>query len=186
MEQLLLASPVGPLLAEYTPGGVRALRFWPRGAHPPAGTRVAPAQGDALGRQVARELAEYFAGARREFSLPLAPGGTEFQRAVWAALCRVPFGETRSYGQLAAQLGKPHASRAVGQANARNPLPIVVPCHRVLASGGGLGGYMGDWEEGRGLAIKRWLLEHEEKLSAISDQRSATTHRVLPLASADC
>jgi methylated-DNA-[protein]-cysteine S-methyltransferase len=158
VHRLLLASPVGALLAEYAPEGVRALRFQPPGAHPPAGTRAAPTRGDAVGRQVARELEEYFAGARREFTLPLAPAGTEFQRAVWAALRRIPYGETRSYGQLAAGLGRPHASRAVGQANARNPLPIVVPCHRVLAAGGGLGGYLGDWEEGRGVAIKQYLL----------------------------
>lgn len=158
MNRLLLASPVGALLAEYTPEGVRALRFHPPGVHPPTGTRDAPARGDALGERVARELEEYFAGGRREFTLPLAPAGTEFQRAVWAALRRIPYGETRSYGQLAGELGKPHASRAVGQANARNPLPIVVPCHRVLATGGGLGGYLGDWEEGRGVAIKQYLL----------------------------
>lgn len=161
MKRLLLASPVGPLLAEYDEAGVRALRFWPQGEHPPAGTRAEPAPGDVLGRQLARELKEYFAGARRGFTVPLAAAGTEFQRRVWEALRRIPCGETRTYGELAAELGSPHASRAVGQANARNPVPIVVPCHRVLASGGGLGGYLGDWEEGRGVAIKRWLLRLE-------------------------
>ena len=161
MRRLLLSSPVGPLLAEYGDGGLRALRFWRQGEHPPAGTRDEPARDDAVGRQVARELKEYFAGARRDFSLPLAAEGTVFQRSVWEALCRIPFGGTRSYGQLALELGKPHASRAIGQANARNPLPIVVPCHRVVAADGGLGGYLGDWEEGRGTAIKRWLLAHE-------------------------
>lgn len=158
--RLLLSSPVGPLLAEYDDAGVRSVRFWRQGEHPPAGTRDEPARGDILGRQLARELREYFSGARREFTLPLAPGGTEFQRRVWEALCRIPFGETRSYAQLAEALGRPGAARAVGQANRRNPLPILVPCHRVLAADGGLGGYLGEWEGG-GTALKRWLLEHE-------------------------
>ena len=159
--RLLLPSPVGPLLAEYDAAGVRALRFRPQGEHPPAGTRDEPARSDALGRQVARELREYFAGERREFSLPLAAQGTEFQRRAWEALRRIPYGETRSYAELAAAVGSPKGARAVGQANGRNPLPIVVPCHRVLASGGGIGGYLGAWEGGDGTEVKRWLLRHE-------------------------
>lgn len=161
IRRLLLVSPVGPLLAEYDEAGVRALRFWRQGEHPPAGTRDEPARDDALGRQLARELREYFAGERRDFTVPLAPEGTEFRRAAWGALCRIPYGETRTYGELARELGKPGASRAVGQANAHNPLPILVPCHRVLAGGGGIGGYLGSWEGGDGTGIKRWLLRHE-------------------------
>jgi methylated-DNA-[protein]-cysteine S-methyltransferase len=161
MSLLLLASPVGPLLVDYGPDGVRRVRFWRQGEHPPAGTRDAPARGDLLGERVAAELREYFAGERRDFTLPIATGGTQFQREVWAALRRIPYGSTRSYRELAAEAGRPGASRAVGQANARNPVPIIVPCHRVLASDGSLGGYMGDWGEGEGLAIKRWLLGHE-------------------------
>ena len=158
---LLLASPVGPLLAEYDAEALLALRFWPQGEHPPAGTRDEPARQDALGRQVARELREYFAGERRDFALPLRLSGTAFQRGVWEALRGIPYGQTRSYGALARELGRPGAARAVGQANAHNPVPIVVPCHRVLASDGGLGGYLGAWGEHSATAVKRWLLEHE-------------------------
>jgi methylated-DNA-[protein]-cysteine S-methyltransferase len=149
-------------MAEYDAEGLRALLFWPQGAHPPAGTRVEPARGDELGRNVARQLREYFAGSRKAFDLPLAPAGTEFQRRVWQALCLIPAGETRSYGQVAAEMGIPKSPRPVGQANRRNPIPIVIPCHRVLAANGALGGYMGRWGgEGDSAAIKRWLLRHE-------------------------
>ncbi len=103
-----------------------------------------------------RQLVEYFAGVRRAFDLPLAPAGTEFQRQVWFALADIPYGATISYAQLAARVGRPSAFRAVGQANGANPLPIVLPCHRVVASGGGIGGY------GGGLDLKRRLLALEE------------------------
>ncbi len=102
-----------------------------------------------------RQLGEYFDGKRREFDLPLGAGGTEFQQRVWAELRRIPFGETISYRTLAERIGKPAASRAVGQANGRNRLPIVVPCHRVISHDGTLGGY------GGGLATKRALLDLE-------------------------
>jgi methylated-DNA-[protein]-cysteine S-methyltransferase len=105
--------------------------------------------------QAERELAEYFAGRRTEFSLRLAPRGTDFQRAVWKALERIPFGATRSYADIARAVGRPEAVRAVGAANGRNPISIVVPCHRVIGSDGSLTGYAG------GLPMKRWLLEHE-------------------------
>jgi methylated-DNA-[protein]-cysteine S-methyltransferase len=161
MHRLLLNSPVGPLFVEYDADGVRALSFWRQGEHPPAGTRDAGARDDALGRQVERELGEYFAGARRAFSLPLAQAGTDFQRRVWAALARIPYGETRSYAALAAEIGAaPGAARAVGQANGRNALPILVPCHRVIAADGSLGGYLGA-DAGAGLEVKRWLVSHE-------------------------
>lgn len=157
--RLLLASPVGPLLVEYADDGVRSIRFWEQGRHPPAGTRVQATRGDALGWAVAAQLREYFAGARREFDLPLAPAGTEFRRRVWDALREIPFGETRTYRDIAEAVGC-RAPRAVGQANRHNPLPIVVPCHRVLAVGG-IGGYAGYSGEGRGIDTKRWLLRHE-------------------------
>lgn len=157
--RLLIPSPIGPLLAEYDAEGVRALRFWARGEHPPAGTRDEPARDDALGRQLVRELAEYFAGGRTEFSVPLAPAGTDFQRRVWAELARIPFGATRSYAAVARAVGT-RAARAVGQANRRNPLPVLVPCHRVIAADGGLGGYAGA-AAGAGVEAKRWLLRHE-------------------------
>ena len=105
--------------------------------------------------QAERELEEYFAGRRRHFSVPLCMRGTPFQMKVWRALQEIPFGETRSYGQLAAQVGSPKACRAVGMANNKNPLPIFVPCHRVIGIGGALTGYAG------GLKTKKYLLELE-------------------------
>jgi methylated-DNA-[protein]-cysteine S-methyltransferase len=161
MPRLLLPSPIGPLLVEYGEAGVSRVRFWRQGDHPPAGTRDEPVRGDQLGARVVSELREYFRGERREFSLPLAPAGTAFQREVWGALQRIPYGSTRSYREVAVETGRAGASRAVGQANARNPLPILVPCHRVLAADGSMGGYLGDWGGGEGVAIKRWLLDHE-------------------------
>ncbi|HKK23463.1 MAG TPA: methylated-DNA--[protein]-cysteine S-methyltransferase [Pseudohaliea sp.] len=105
--------------------------------------------------RAAAQLRDYFAGRRRAFDLPLASAGTAFQEAVWAALGAIPFGETRSYGDIARALDRPRAVRAVGAANGRNPLPIVVPCHRVIGADGSLTGYAG------GMARKRWLLELE-------------------------
>ena len=109
-------------------------------------------------RQAAAELTEYFAGERQPFSLPFAEAGSEFDRAVWAALGDIPFGETWSYKRLAEAVGRPKASRAVGGANGRNPLPIVRPCHRVVASDGRLGGYLGPDGGASGADIKRRLL----------------------------
>jgi len=105
--------------------------------------------------RAAAQLTEYFAGERRDFDLALAPSGTEFQRTVWHALADIPFGTTCSYGDLARVVGRPSASRAVGAANGRNPIAIILPCHRVIGSSGELTGY------GGGLPMKRWLLDHE-------------------------
>lgn len=105
--------------------------------------------------QAAREIGEYFEGKRRAFAVPTAAAGTPFQQAVWNALKEIPYGETRTYGEIARRIGHPRASRAVGQANNRNPLPIVVPCHRVIGASGALTGYAG------GLAVKERLLELE-------------------------
>ena len=107
--------------------------------------------------QAAAELAEYFAGTRREFTLPLAPAGTPFQQAVWEALRTIPYGETRTYGQLAAAVGKPKASRAVGGACHCNPIAILQPCHRVVGSTGKLTGYA------YGVEMKQYLLELEKQ-----------------------
>jgi methylated-DNA-[protein]-cysteine S-methyltransferase len=103
----------------------------------------------------ARQLKEYFAGKRREFDLPLRMEGTEFQQRVWRELTKIPFGETRSYGQLAKRIDNPNGSRAVGLANGRNPIAIIVPCHRVIGADGSLTGF------GGGLDRKEWLLTHE-------------------------
>jgi methylated-DNA-[protein]-cysteine S-methyltransferase len=103
----------------------------------------------------ARQLKEYFAGTRQEFDLPLSATGTDFQKRVWRELTKIPFGQTRSYGQLAKRLGNPNGSRAVGLANGRNPIAIIVPCHRVIGADGSLTGF------GGGIDRKQWLLTHE-------------------------
>jgi methylated-DNA-[protein]-cysteine S-methyltransferase len=105
--------------------------------------------------ETTRQLREYFAGARRDFDLPLRLHGTAFQRRVWDTLTEIPYGATWSYGELAKRIENPNASRAVGLANGRNPISIVVPCHRVIGADGSLTGY------GGGLERKRWLLAHE-------------------------
>jgi methylated-DNA-[protein]-cysteine S-methyltransferase len=111
------------------------------------------------------ELREYFEGRRRRFTIPLAIGGTTFQREVWKRLCEIPFGETRTYGQIAEEIGNAKAVRAVGLANGRNPISIVVPCHRVIGSDGSLTGY------GGGIERKRFLLELE---GAVAPARQMT------------
>ena len=105
------------------------------------------------------QLNEYFTGERREFDLALDLQGTEFQRLVWSELARIPFGETRSYGAIAGEVGRPAAARAVGAATGRNPAPVIVPCHRVLGAGGSLTGFAG------GLDRKRALLSHEAEVA---------------------
>ncbi len=113
-------------------------------------------ENEAALRPYAREFEEYFNGRRRQFSIAAAPlWGTEFQRRVWAALLDIPYGETRSYGELARRIGRPKAVRAVGRANGANPIPIVAPCHRVIGRDGSLTGFAS------GLARKEWLLRHE-------------------------
>jgi methylated-DNA-[protein]-cysteine S-methyltransferase len=107
--------------------------------------------------EAVRQLDEYFAGTRREFDLPLDPLGTPFQQSAWMVLRTIPYGETISYGQQASRLGDPNKARAVGAANGKNPLSIVVPCHRVIGSGGQLTGFAA------GLDVKSWLLDHERQ-----------------------
>ena len=109
------------------------------------------------------QLAEYFAGSRRDFDLPLAPQGTEFQLQVWHELARIPFGATISYAQLAQRIGNPSGTRAVGAANGRNPLPIVLPCHRVIGADGSMTGF------GGGLPTKEFLLRLEGALPETGD-----------------
>jgi len=113
--------------------------------------------GPGVGDDVARQLAEYFAGERRTFEVRLAPHGTPFQLRVWERLRAIPYGRTTSYGRLAADLGMPGAARAVGAAAGRNPIAIIVPCHRLIGAGGALTGYAG------GLEVKRMLLELEAR-----------------------
>jgi methylated-DNA-[protein]-cysteine S-methyltransferase len=123
---------------------------------------AADGQSDPVLDEASRQLAAWFAGERTHFDLPLRPRGTPFQLAVWEALREIPFGETRSYGQVAAGLGELRAVRAVGAANGRNPIGIIVPCHRVIGADGSLVGY------GGGMERKRWLLGHEREVLARS------------------
>lgn len=118
-------------------------------------------------RRAERQLREYFDGGRRGFDLPLAPAGTDFQRRVWRELGRIPYGETRSYGDLARRIGRPGAARAVGAANGRNPLAIVVPCHRVIGADGALTGY------GGGLPVKQTLLALERRVADAAGPRAS-------------
>lgn len=131
-----------------------------RGRTPRVGARAIPdrAERHAILDRAERELAAYFTGTLRRFTIPLAPEGTPFQRAVWAALATIPFGETRSYSDVARAVGRPRAVRAVGAANGRNPLALVLPCHRVIGVSGALTGYAG------GLDRKEWLLAHERRV----------------------
>jgi methylated-DNA-[protein]-cysteine S-methyltransferase len=144
-------SPVGPLLLTSDGASLTRLLF---AAEPDPSWSTDPCP---VLDEAARQLAEYFAGERRDFDLPLDPVGTPFQLAVWAALRDIPYAETINYGQLAGRVGNPHASRAVGLANGRNPISIVVPCHRVIGANGSLTGY------GGGLERKRTLLELERR-----------------------
>jgi methylated-DNA-[protein]-cysteine S-methyltransferase len=144
----VVASPVGPLAIETDGRALTRILFHasgPRAERAPAG----------LLAEAVRQLGEYFAGRRKEFTLPLAPGGTSFQQTVWTALTTIEYGETMSYGQLAVRIGRPSAVRAVGAANGQNPIPIVIPCHRVIGSDGRLVGF------GGGLAVKQSLLRLE-------------------------
>ena len=148
MAQIVIWSPVGPLTLTAEGPALSSIRFGDAGEG---------ASSPVL-EQAAAELAEYFAGKRRAFSVPLAPQGTAFQRKVWATLEKVPYGETASYGQIAAKIGNPKASRAVGMANNRNPVPILIPCHRIVGADGALVGY------GGGLEVKRALLDLEKRV----------------------
>jgi len=155
-----LSTPVGVLTLVATDDGLQEIR-WSQGR--PAGAPPLPDTDEDARHTVladaTAQLGEYFAAERRRFDLPLAPRGTEFQLRAWEALRQIPFGEVRTYAEQAAILGRPTAARAVGAANARNPLPIVVPCHRVIGADGTLTGFAG------GLDAKRWLLEHERSHS---------------------
>lgn len=145
-------SPIGPLGVGEEDGAITLILF--AGQQPPEGYREGESP---LLEEAWAQLERYFAGELRQFSLPLAPAGTPFQQAVWRALEEIPYGETRSYGEIASQVGRPKASRAVGAANHRNPIPIVIPCHRVIGAGGTLTGY------GGGLDRKRLLLDLERQ-----------------------
>jgi methylated-DNA-[protein]-cysteine S-methyltransferase len=146
-----LSSPVGELLLTATDDTLTGL-FLPREARVPDPSWQ---EGGAFLDEVERQLRAYFAGRRQAFDMPVAPGGTPWQRRVWAELARIPYGETISYAELARRAENPTAIRAAGAANGQNPISIVIPCHRVIGTDGRLTGYSG------GLEAKRWLLDHE-------------------------
>jgi methylated-DNA-[protein]-cysteine S-methyltransferase len=152
-----MATPIGDLQLFARGDALVWIQLPESESPPPDGVeRDAPVELAVLARAAA-QLAEYFRGERTDFDLPLALDGTAFQRTVWAQLTAIPYAATWSYGQLARAIGKPQASRAVGAANGRNPIAIVVPCHRVIGTNGSLTGY------GGGMAAKRWLLAHERE-----------------------
>lgn len=156
----VLASPVGDLTITGDRDG-RVTGIWfDDGPVDPGPDRTAGLERDDVALAAAvTQLREYFAGDRTEFDLPLATSGTSFQQAVWTQLATIPYGETRSYGELAAAVGAPGSARAVGLANGSNPIPIVVPCHRVIGANGSLTGY------GGGMDRKRILLDLESGIS---------------------
>ena len=146
---VLYDSPIGRIYLAESDGVITDLRFSP--------VHGAVIQETPLMAQAISQLHEYFAGTRRVFDLPLAPSGTEFQEKAWRALLAIPYGETRSYKEQAVAVGNDRAFRAVGMANNKNPISIIIPCHRVIGADKSLTGY------GGGLGIKRFLLEHETK-----------------------
>ena len=144
----LLESPVGPLSISCSESEILSLRI--------ASDSLQKKQQSVLGNHAVSQLQEYFAGTRAEFDLPIRLEGTPFQQAVWKELMKIPYGQTRTYGQIAAAIGKPKATRAVGSACNRNPIWIIVPCHRVVGSNRNLTGYAG------GLSMKQALLDLEQ------------------------
>jgi methylated-DNA-[protein]-cysteine S-methyltransferase len=148
-------SPIGVLLLSGNEAGLRTVTFPEKSL--PARPDPDWQEDAAVFREPIRQLRAYFAGKLEQFDLPLTPNGTEFQRTVWNALCDIPYGVTISYGELARRIGNPKASRAVGLANGSNPIPIIIPCHRVIGSNGKLTGY------GGGLHIKEKLLALERR-----------------------
>jgi methylated-DNA-[protein]-cysteine S-methyltransferase len=153
MKYTHIDSPIGALLVTRDEGGVTGLDL-PKARYPRQ-IQDDWERDDAAFDDVRGQLGEYFAGTRQQFDLPLNARGNAFQHAVWQALTDIPYGETTSYGKVAASIGHPDGARAVGVANGQNPIPIIVPCHRVIGADGSLTGY------GGGLPAKRWLLDHE-------------------------
>lgn len=161
LDRMTLQSPLGTLRL-FGHGDELVGMYLPiQDSNPPGPLDTQPAidrETPVLAR-TAQQLAEYFAGTRTVFELPLAPKGSGFQDRVWHQLLAIPYGTTRSYGEIARAIGRPSASRAVGTANGANPIAIIVPCHRVIGQNGTLTGYAG------GLGVKRWLLDHEHRIA---------------------
>jgi methylated-DNA-[protein]-cysteine S-methyltransferase len=165
-----IASPAGPLAFAVDEDGALIRLHFVESVYGPVMEEDLEDEGYAVEADQTRtalvrtELSEYTSGKRKTFDVPLAFSGSEWQKTVWAELTLIPFGETRSYGEVADALGRPGAARAVGSANARNVLPVVVPCHRVIAADGTLGGFNG------GLHLKERLLEHEVRVLAAGER----------------
>lgn len=163
LHRTTITTPIGDLRIVASDAGIREIWM------PLPDARSVPARATEnpdhpILTEARRQIDEYFRGDRLVFDLPLDVEGTAFQREVWGALAEIPYGETESYGQLAERVGRPGAARAVGGANGRNPIPLVVPCHRVIGANGTMVGYGGPSEDG--IAIKRWLLRHESQACA--------------------
>ena len=154
-----LESPIGQLLLTSDGESLTGLYMGAPSKSPNLGSDWAEKPDAGPLHEAARQLGEYFAGKRKVFDLPLKMEGTEFQKRVWRQLTKIPFGETWSYGQLARRLDNPNGSRAVGLANGRNPIAVIVPCHRVIGADGSLTGF------GGGIPRKQWLLSHEGRPS---------------------
>ncbi|MGH8776992.1 MAG: methylated-DNA--[protein]-cysteine S-methyltransferase [Jiangellaceae bacterium] len=161
-------SPLGALLFTADDDGLTGLHM-ERYAHGPDGVGADWIEDAGRFLEAQRQLNEYFAGERTAFDLPLHPSGTPFQQEVWQALLTIPYGEVRSYGEIAEQIGRPGASRAVGLANGRNPIAVIVPCHRVIGASGALTGY------GGGLERKRLLLDLESDAASQTLLTAATS-----------
>ncbi len=156
----LMPSPVGELTLVARDGKLSAILWEVERANRVRLGELIEANDSPVLRETERQLKEYFAGTRNQFELELDFAGTDFQKKVWQALLTIPFGETRSYSQIAEQIGNPKAVRAVGAANGRNPISIIAPCHRVVGASGGLTGFAG------GLEAKQYLLTLEDRTQA--------------------
>ena len=163
----VIDSPVGPLFLGTTSQGIRRLEFLRDAMDRESKRQTASADGDSVfASEVEKQVTEYFEGTRRAFDLPLDLAGTDFQLSVWRAIAAVPFGETLTYSQIAAAVGRPTSYRAAGNACGANPVVIIVPCHRIVGTDRGLHGF------GGGLDTKTFLLRHEGSLGAIRDRRA--------------
>ena len=159
LSHTVIDTPIGHLTLVAAPEALREVRF-PNGR--PVGPDDGPDDPDhPVLAQAARELAEYFAGTRVEFDVPLDPRGSAFQRSAWRGLASIPYAETVSYGEQARRLGYDGKARAIGAANGSNPIPVILPCHRVIGSDGSLTGF------GGGLETKAWLLHHERQVAGL-------------------
>ena len=153
MNYTFVETPIGEILVAGDADAIHEIHFAPATPHDDW------TRNDSALKYATVQLRSYFAGKRRDFDFPLAMHGTEFQLSVWNALRHIPYGDVTTYGALAQTIGRPSAVRAVGAANGANPIPIVVPCHRVIGSTGALTGF------GGGIPVKRWLLDHEARIS---------------------